>query len=201
MPTKAELRTLETKIADIKRGQASRRASSASLKRALPATRKGIPQSDTWLNSIFADATGGRITDAADRIHTDRDAFDRDLAGLGIRARSKSAGTFGLKANVRADDRTAGASQPADKADDTSAMLQDLLDMIDGGISLSDLRAEIAGAIEPEAAGQVKSKMFGSMLLKPSPFEPAPRPMTNREKRDAGFVDSLVGLIKPPVKY
>lgn len=48
------------------------------------------PQSDTWLNKIFSEATGGKIKDAAAKIHAKSGELDKELAALGITHKAKA---------------------------------------------------------------------------------------------------------------
>lgn len=48
------------------------------------------PQSDAWLNKIFSAATGGKIKDAAAKIHAKSGELDKELAALGITHKAKA---------------------------------------------------------------------------------------------------------------
>jgi hypothetical protein len=47
-------------------------------------------QSDAWLNKIFSEATGGKIQEAAAKIHAKSGELDKELAALGITHKAKA---------------------------------------------------------------------------------------------------------------
>lgn len=47
-------------------------------------------QSDAWLNKIFSEATGGKISDAASKIHAKSGELDKQLQAMGITHKAKA---------------------------------------------------------------------------------------------------------------
>jgi len=111
------------------------------------------PQSDAWLNKIFSEATGGKIKDAAAKIHAKSGDLDKELAALGINHKASKADVEEIEAEVEADapvDEKADVTLPSDfmaKLQQLEAIYQMMMDMVSAQSSMTE---DLGAAVEAE---------------------------------------------------
>jgi len=113
------------------------------------------PQSDARLNEIFSQATGGKIKNAADKIHAKSGDLAKELAALGITHKASKADVEEIEAEVEAEapiDEKADVTLPSDfmaKLQQLEAIYQMMMDMVSAQSSMTeDLDTAIEGEVE-----------------------------------------------------
>lgn len=125
------------------------------------------PKSDAWLNKIFSEATGGKITDAAAKIHAKTGELEKELAALGITHKAKADDPEEPK-EPKLDEN--GDPIPEDEKEDVTlpddfmAKLQQLNAFYQMCLDLVSAQTGMAGDLETAIDGQTAlAKMFGAM--------------------------------------
>lgn len=133
-------------------------------------------QSDAWLNKIFGEATGGKITDAAKMIHAKSGALDKELAKLGITHKAKAEGD--TEAEIADAAETAAEDAPVEdtKAEtpaefgkwlDTMNQIYTLImSMVDAQSGMMDDSVEMAKEIKALKEANSKEKAHSDTLEK-----------------------------------